>query len=48
VKSGLAEAVEILKSVKGIGICELDSSDVVRHEIVSKIIEAYEGLAGSL
>lgn len=44
VKSGLAEAVEILKAVKGIGICELDSSDVVRHEIVSKIIEAYEGI----
>lgn len=43
-KSGLAEAVEILKSVDGIGICELDSSDVVRHEVVSRIIDAYEKL----
>ena len=44
VKSGLAEAVEILRGVDGIGICKLDSSDVVRHEVVSKIIEAYEGV----
>lgn len=43
-KSGLAEAVEILKAVDGIGICELDSSDVVRHEVVSRIIDAYEKL----
>jgi len=42
VKSGLEEAVEILNGVKGIGICEMDSADVVRHEIVSKIIDAYE------
>ncbi|MBR5914358.1 MAG: PhoH family protein [Selenomonadaceae bacterium] len=41
-KSGLAEAVEILKNINGIGICELDSSDVVRHEVVSAIINAYE------
>lgn len=41
-KSGLAEAVEILQAVKGIGICELDSSDVVRHEVVSAIIDAYD------
>ncbi|MBQ7630673.1 MAG: PhoH family protein [Selenomonadaceae bacterium] len=44
VKSGLAEAVEILRDVDGIGICKLDSSDVVRHEVVSKIIEAYDGV----
>ncbi len=42
VKSGLGEAVEILKGVKGVGICEMDSIDVVRHEIVSKIIDAYD------
>lgn len=42
IKSGLAEAVEILKGVKGIGIAELNSNDVVRHEIVSRIVEAYE------
>lgn len=41
VPSGLAEAVEILRGVEGIGICELNSSDVVRHDVVSKIIEAW-------
>ena len=42
VKSGLTEAVEILDGVKGIGICELNSADVVRHDIVARIIEAWE------
>lgn len=41
-KSGLREAVEILKDVPGIGICQLTAEDVVRHELVQKIIEAYE------
>ncbi len=41
VTSGLAEAVGILKGVKGIGITELDTADVVRHEVVSRIVEAY-------
>ena len=41
-KSGLAEAVEILQDIKSIGICEMDSTDVVRHEVVSKIIDAYD------
>lgn len=39
---GLAQAVEILKNIDGIGISQLTSNDVVRHEIVSKIIDAYE------
>ena len=42
IQSGLAEAVEILKDVKGVGIAELDSADVVRHEVVSRIVDAYE------
>jgi phosphate starvation-inducible PhoH-like protein len=42
VTSGLAEAVEILNGVKGIGICEMNSADVVRHEVVSRIIDAWE------
>ena len=42
VKSGLTEAVEILDGVKGIGICELNSADVVRHDVVARIIEAWE------
>lgn len=41
-KSGLAQAVKILSRIDGIGVCEMDSADVVRHEVVSKIIEAYE------
>ena len=41
-KSGLLEAVNILKEIKGIEILKLDASDIVRHPVVSKIIEAYE------
>ena len=41
-KSGLFEAVNILKEIKGIEILKLDISDIVRHPVVSKIIEAYE------
>ena len=42
IKSGLSEAVEILKNVQGVGISELDSADVVRHEVVARIINAYD------
>ncbi|MBQ9441887.1 MAG: PhoH family protein, partial [Selenomonadaceae bacterium] len=42
IKSGLSEAVEILSGVKGIGISELESADVVRHEVVSRIVDAYD------
>ncbi len=42
VNSGLAEAVKILAPINGIGICELTSGDVVRHDVVSKIVEAWE------
>ena len=45
VSSGLTEAVEILRDVKEIGICELNSADVVRHDVVSKIIDAYDSRA---
>lgn len=40
-KSGLVEALEILKNIEEIGIVELDSKDVVRHKLVGKIINAY-------
>lgn len=40
--SGLRDAMRILDNVKDIAICRLNSSDVVRHELVSKIIEAYD------
>jgi len=41
-KSGLKDAVEILKDVEGIAIVELTHRDVVRHRLVKKIIECYE------
>ena len=41
--SGLDVAVRILKRVEGIAFCELTSRDVVRHPLVQKIVEAYEG-----
>ena len=39
-KSGLLEAAKILKNVKGIDFCYLKDVDVVRHELVKKIIGA--------
>jgi phosphate starvation-inducible protein PhoH and related proteins len=42
VKSGLIEAERLLMNVKGISFTFLDQSDVVRHPLVGRIIEAYE------
>jgi phosphate starvation-inducible PhoH-like protein len=42
VKSGLIEAERLLIDVKGISFVFLDQSDVVRHPLVGRIIEAYE------
>ena len=41
-RSGLKDAVGIINGIEGIGICTLDHKDVVRHELVSRIIKAYE------
>lgn len=41
-KSGLVEASKILKHVRGIDFCYLKDVDVVRHELVKKIIGAYD------
>lgn len=41
-KSGLTEAIEVLRGVEGIHIVELTARDVVRHELVQKIVRAYE------
>jgi phosphate starvation-inducible PhoH-like protein len=41
-KSGLIVAEEILQNVKGISFVFLEQSDVVRHPLVARIIEAYE------
>jgi len=40
-RSGLSEAIKILKRVKGIGMVFLDDKDVVRHPLVKDIIKAY-------
>lgn len=44
-RSGLAEAVEILGQVEGIGITYFSESDVVRHPLVQSIIRAYDKAA---
>ncbi len=41
-KSGLIEALHILNNVKGIGVVNLDRSDIVRHKLVTRIVNAYE------
>jgi phosphate starvation-inducible PhoH-like protein len=41
--SGLADAVRRLEEVDGIGVVRFHSADVVRHPIVGRIVEAYEG-----
>ena len=39
--SGLPQAMEVLKTVKGIEFIHLDEKDVVRHKLVTAIINAY-------
>lgn len=41
--SGLADAVARLRGIPGIGIVHFDRGDIVRHPLVTEIIEAYEG-----
>jgi phosphate starvation-inducible PhoH-like protein len=41
-KSGLIEAMQVLKNVKGISRVDFDKSDIVRHKLVQRIVEAYE------
>lgn len=40
--SGLLHALHILKGVKGIGFVTLEKKDIVRHKLVTRIVEAYE------
>ena len=40
--SGLTQALNILKDVKGISFIELDKKDIVRHKLVTRIVNAYE------
>ena len=41
-KSGLMQAIHILKDIKGISFIELNKKDIVRHKLVTRIVEAYE------
>lgn len=41
-KSGLIDALQVLKGIKGIAKIEFDVKDIVRHKLVQRIVEAYE------
>jgi phosphate starvation-inducible PhoH-like protein len=41
-KSGLIDAVQVLKDVRGIAFTHFTSADVVRHPLVARIVDAYE------
>ena len=41
-RSGLVEAMDVLRGVQGVKIVELTAKDVVRHELVQRIVRAYE------
>ena len=48
VRSGLSHAMHLLRGIKGIGIVELNKKDIVRHKLVTRIVEAYEKEKGGL
>ena len=41
-QSGLLDAMKILDSIEQITFCELDSQDIVRHQLVKRIVSAYD------
>ena len=41
-RSGLAEALEVLRDIPAIGMVSLTAKDVVRHELVQQIVQAYD------
>jgi phosphate starvation-inducible PhoH-like protein len=43
--SGLAEALRLLNGVKGVAIANFSAQDVIRHELVARIVEAYDNAA---
>jgi phosphate starvation-inducible PhoH-like protein len=46
-KSGLVDAVQVLKDVRGIAFTQFTSADVVRHPLVGRIVDAYESAAAA-
>jgi len=41
-RSGLVDAMHVLKDVRGIAFTQFSSADVVRHPLVGRIVDAYE------
>jgi phosphate starvation-inducible PhoH-like protein len=41
-KSGLEDALRVLKGVKGVARVSFTAADVVRHDLVTRIVEAYD------
>jgi phosphate starvation-inducible PhoH-like protein len=41
-KSGLKEVMKILRGIEDIGVCTFSQKDVVRHQLVQRIVQAYE------
>jgi len=41
-RSGLAHALCLLRGIEGIGIVEMTKKDIIRHKLVTRIVEAYE------
>ncbi|MDE5945104.1 MAG: PhoH family protein [Rikenella sp.] len=42
--SGLLPAIERLRGIRGIGVVEFDRRDIVRHELVKQIVQAFDGI----
>jgi len=47
-RSGLVDAMHVLKDVRGIAFTQFSSADVVRHPLVARIVDAYEKHAGAI
>lgn len=43
-QSGLVQATQILSNINGIAVIELDRGDVIRHRLVTRIVQAYEAM----
>jgi phosphate starvation-inducible PhoH-like protein len=41
-KSGMVDAIELLRRIKGIGFVQLSQKDIVRHRLVQNIVQAYK------
>ena len=41
-RSGLAEALHLLQDIEGIGFVRMEKKDIVRHKLVTRIVNAYE------